>query len=102
MKKTLFIMACLFSCYAMGQDTVASGVYEFTDTDSEAVLMNGETIHFSGMKFSVVKVKADDDDETLVHDDIREQIIIIKEGEVNVKLNDTTKIIGPNSVVFVH
>lgn len=101
MKKTTFILAFIFSCYAIGQGTVTSGVYKFTDPDSESVLMKGETTHFSGMKFSVVKIKAADD-ETLVYNEAREQIIIIKEGEVNVKLNDTTKIIGPNSVVFVH
>src|SRR5690606_18485491 len=101
MKKTAFIMTLLFSCYAIGQGTVTSGVYKFTDTDSESVLIKGETTHFSEMKFSVVKIKAADD-ETLVYNEAREQIIIIKEGEVNVKLNDTTRIIGPNSVVFVH
>lgn len=101
MKKSAFIIVLLLSCYAMGQGTVTSGVYKFTDANSESVLMKGETTHFSGINFSVVKIKAADD-ETLIHNEFREQIIIIKEGELKVKLNDTTKIIGPNSVVFVH
>ena len=79
------------------KEKVASGVYKF---ENDTLLMNGETTHFQNMEFSTIKLSQND---TLINRnyDIKEQIFIVKEGKIEVSIDDETKTIGANSVAFV-
>ena len=101
MRNILFVFLTLLTINIYSQQMVASGVYKFSESDDDYTLIEGEITHFSDMKLKVVKLKSSGD-EVLMSNEVDEQIIIIKEGEVMVKLDGETKVIGPNSVVFIH
>ncbi|UOB16453.1 cupin domain-containing protein [Abyssalbus ytuae] len=101
MKTSLLILINLVVFISYSQNRVLSGVYTFKDITGTEVLMEGETTHFSPMVFKVETLK-NEDDEKLIHHDNREQIIIIKEGKVQVKLEEEIKTVGANSVIFIH
>lgn len=81
-------------------NTVAAGVYPFSVANTDSVLLKGETSHFSYSELKVVQLKNDLGTLPLKNDS-KEQIFIIKEGEVEVSVKGNTKTIGPNSVVVL-
>lgn len=101
MKIIIVAITFLLAININGQEMVAAGVYKFPSANDNSVLMEGETTHFSDMKFRVEKLSSSDE-EKLTHNNHWEQMIIIKEGEVKVKLGGKTKVIGPNSIIFIH
>ncbi len=101
-KKIILLVAAL--CFIMttySQNMVASRVYKFPKNLKNTVMMAGETPHFSAMTFQVETLKNSDTEKT-IHNKKQEQIIIIKAGELEVKLDRETKIIGNQSVIFIH
>lgn len=79
---------------------VASGVYPVSDNADDEVLFAGETVHFRQTEFKLVHLdKADGP--IAVRNSEKEQIFIVKEGQLEVKVNKKTKTIGANSVVVL-
>ena len=78
-------------------EKVTSGVYKY---EADKLLMNGETTHFQNMEFSSIMINSKDSIHNFNYD-IKEQIFIVKEGEIEVTIGEETKTIGPNSVAFV-
>ncbi|SFZ91654.1 (S)-ureidoglycine aminohydrolase [Flaviramulus basaltis] len=79
------------------KEKIASGVYKF---ETNKLLMNGETTHFSNMELIVIQLNTNDSIHNF-NDNIKEQIFIVKDGEIEVTIGENTKTIGPNSVAFV-
>ncbi len=79
---------------------IPSGVYNLSDGMQEGVLMSGESMHFSTMRFEIKILSLEDGKRDLFNRD-REQILIVKEGEMEVSFGDQTQVIGPNSVAFL-
>ncbi|MEQ9439557.1 MAG: cupin domain-containing protein [Cyclobacteriaceae bacterium] len=81
-------------------ERLASGVYPFPGNNDNAVIMSGVTTHFSDWEMKVTELSSVSESINLQDSD-HEQIFIIKDGEVEVKVKNKTKTIGPNSVVFL-
>ena len=80
---------------------VEPGVYSLTDNEEKGILVNGESMHFSDMQFEVKKLNKQDGIQNLLNL-TKEQIIIVKEGNVEVKFGRRkSQTIGPNSVAFL-
>lgn len=79
---------------------VESGVYKLPEYTGDITLISGETPHFSNMKFKVVNI-FNINEKISLQNVKQEQIFIIKEGKVEVSINNQTKTIGANSVVFL-
>lgn len=77
-----------------------SGVYSFPKKDENKVMMAGETFYFSDMELKTVHLTKASADENL-RDPKNEQIVIVKEGELQVSVNNKKRTIGPNSVVVL-
>ncbi len=71
-----------------------------TQGEREEILMAGETMHLSEMNFKLLTIKSAMGQQRLTNSS-KEQIIIIKDGAVEVTVGTKTKTIGPNSVAFL-
>ena len=80
-------------------DWVQPKVYNSTTDSSDTAIIQGETAHFKEMKLTAEELN-NPSEKTLFNKD-KEQIIILKEGELSVTLNGKTTVIGPNSIVLV-
>lgn len=80
-------------------EKVASQVYPFPSGTSDTVLMKGETMHLDDMEFRVNFIQPSD--KKSFFDAKKEQILIIKEGEVNATLNGKSKTLAPTSVLVL-
>ncbi len=78
---------------------VTSGVYLVADDFTEKVF-SGETMSLSDVTFQVVSIGEEHGKQNL-YDQYQEQILIVKEGEVEISLEKETKIVGPSSVAFL-
>lgn len=98
--KNTSIFLFLFSILLSSQEIVISGVYKYAlPNNVNEILFSGESVHFSEVELSLIKIEIN---QTIKNSSIsKEQIFIIKEGELRVILGDTIKTIGSNSVVFV-
>lgn len=81
-------------------DKIPSGVYALEDGGEKGILMQGESMHFSDMQFEIKTLNEEDGSRDLFHAE-KEQILIVKEGKVQVNIGRKTQTIGPNSVVFL-
>ena len=72
--------------------------YSATHTDESDQILSGETMHLSHLNFNALHLDAET---RLFNEPQKEQLIIIRKGQVEVSLNDQSQILGPNSVVFV-
>ena len=79
---------------------VLSGVYPIADGQDEAVLVSGETVHFSGMELKTVKLPPVSGVVNLKNRD-KEQIFIVKQGQFEVKTANQKKTIGAGSVLVL-
>tara|TARA_R110002049_G_scaffold2229_3_gene16269 strand:+ start:22826 stop:24406 length:1581 start_codon:yes stop_codon:yes gene_type:complete len=79
---------------------VEAGVYQFPQKGADSVMVSGETMHFSDMEFKTVELLNNSAPRNVYNKD-REQILIIKEGEVDVKINNKKQTIGKSSVVVL-
>ncbi len=101
MKKILSIFTILLTLNTYSQEMIPPGVYKFSNTSDNFTLAKGKTTHFSNMELKVVTLK-NSNGEVLISNESFEQMIIIKEGELKVKLDGEIKVVGPNSVIFIH
>ena len=79
---------------------IESNVYRFPRTLADSVMIQGETMHFDKMEFKTVQLSNSSDGRNLFNSN-QEQILIIKEGEVQVKVNTRTETLGKNSVIVI-
>lgn len=78
---------------------IPSGVFSFPEKlEGKHVFYDGHTIHFKEMELSVQKLASSALELSQAQ---KEQMLIIKEGQVEVDLNDKKQIVGPGSVAFV-
>ncbi|MFC5626033.1 cupin domain-containing protein [Algoriphagus winogradskyi] len=78
---------------------VVSQVYSYPSGNTDTLLMEGETMHLDDMVFSVNFIKPSAQKTFL--NAKKEQILIIKEGEVKATLDGKSKTLGANSVVVL-
>lgn len=78
---------------------IEAGVYQFPSKVSDSIMTSGETMHFSQMEFKTVQLL--EGTVRKLYSEDREQILIIKEGEVHIEVNGKDHIIGKNSVVVL-
>lgn len=79
---------------------INSGVYKLPDPAVDQVLMDGQSAQFSEMRFEVKHFKGDEAALDLLQQE-KEQIIIVRSGELEVQFGATQKVIGPNSVAVL-
>ena len=79
---------------------VPSGVYALSDDQQEGLLLSGESMHLSDIRFEIKTLSQQEGIRDLFNKEL-EQILIIKEGKVEVNVAEETQIIGPNSVAFL-
>ena len=78
---------------------VGPGVYPFLNIAAkDGLILSGETQHLSDTKLKIVKLTKGSEPIQL-RDLNKEQIFIVKEGELRVTIKNKTKTIGANSVV---
>ncbi|WP_191322013.1 alpha/beta hydrolase-fold protein [Algoriphagus aquimarinus] len=80
-------------------EKVASQVYSYPSAKADTLLMKGETMHLNDMEFTVNFMKAAA--KRTFYNATKEQILLIKEGEVKATLNGKSKTIGANSVLVL-
>lgn len=81
------------------KEKVNAQVYTLPEEETHAVIMQGETTHFNDMVFDINYMSASEN-KTLFNKE-KEQIIIVKDGELKVSVKGKTKTIGSNSVMLV-
>ena len=79
---------------------VTSAVYPYPKNAKDTVLFAGETVHFSKAEFQVATLTTSSAP-LRIRNPEEEQIFIVKEGQLQVTLDQQTKTIGPQSVVVV-
>ncbi|MDL5512713.1 cupin domain-containing protein [Arenibacter sp. M-2] len=79
---------------------IREGVYQSTDSATDYSMVKGETVHFSEMEFKMVQLLDKLDIQKVYHRD-REQILIVKEGQIQVKVKGKNKMVGKNSVIVI-
>lgn len=79
---------------------VAAGVYDVTASFPDTVLISGETMSLANMTFQQANMREEQGVRNL-YDEYQEQIVIVKEGEVEVTMRDETQVLGPRSVAFL-
>ncbi|MDF9797252.1 enterochelin esterase-like enzyme/mannose-6-phosphate isomerase-like protein (cupin superfamily) [Catalinimonas alkaloidigena] len=79
---------------------IKSQVHHFPKHTEDSVMISGESMHFKEIEFKTVYMNSAGE-EADIYDEEREQIFIIKNGEVNVKLKGRSKTIGKNSVLVL-
>lgn len=80
-------------------DLVASRVYSLPKGES-IKMISGETTHFSEMDFYLKEVSAHTNADLTNYD--KEQIIIVKDGALEVSFGGRTKLLGPHSVAVLY
>jgi quercetin dioxygenase-like cupin family protein len=79
---------------------VEAGLYPFPEQADDAVVISGETAHFSEMEWKTQRLNATSGGMDLYHPE-QEQIVIVKEGKLRVSFGKTVQEIGPNSVAVL-
>ena len=109
MKSFLFILSVLgILGLTRGENNVESGVYSFskakvekTKTGEERLLINGPTTHLKDMEISAITLNPG---KTILESNKRsnyEELIIVKDGELKITLNNESKNVGPGSVALI-
>lgn len=80
-------------------ERVNSGVYA-AGTEEARTLFSGETMHLSDITFDVARINKSDGPKDLFNQQ-QEQILIVKDGELNISLAGKTETIGEKSVIFL-
>lgn len=109
MKKVLFIPFLLITTLALGQtyDTLVSGVYHWDklepkkeETSVRRQILEGKTFALSYFEIHASTLEPGKAPHPPhVHEDY-EELILVKEGQVKITINQTSKILGPGSVAF--
>jgi (S)-ureidoglycine aminohydrolase len=109
MKKILPALACLITTNLMAQtDSLQSAVYNWSNLKGQKVetretkkVLEGSTLDLAHLEIHTSTIGPGITNHPLsAHNDV-EELILIKEGNVQVTINDTTAVLGPGSIVFI-
>ncbi|NJB69847.1 enterochelin esterase-like enzyme/quercetin dioxygenase-like cupin family protein [Saonia flava] len=78
---------------------VEAKVYSLEEDELSSVLIKGETNHFNDMVFNINYLSKAE--KKTLYNTKKEQILIVKEGDLKVNVNGISKTVGPNSVMLV-
>lgn len=81
-------------------DRVEAGVYPFPEDNRDTVLIKGKTVHFKATELKLVNL-TESSGTIPVQNLEKEQIFIVKEGQLKVSVNKKTKTVEENSVVVL-
>lgn len=79
---------------------VNAGVYRLPEAAKDTVLLAGETPHFSAIEIRLTRLTSTSE-KIALRDPDREQLLIVKEGELKLTVHHTSGILGPNSVAVL-
>lgn len=103
--KKQFIISCLFLAAALiaGTNHVPSGVYLYDQSDSRQIrpMLEGATSHLDLLKVDTCTLPPGMKQDIAAEENQVETLLIIKEGQLNVRLNDKQKDLESGSVVMV-
>lgn len=100
---SIFIFITMVLNIAVAQlDPLKSTLYKWTEsTESGRSVLKGSTTYFDSFAVNVLNMKPPQKRlQTSTSDEI-EELIIIKEGQLTVTVNDKSHLMGPGSIVFV-
>ncbi len=104
LRSTLMLVAmALNAAFAFGQNNlIISSLYKWNDagTPSKNVL-KGSTTYFDSFEVDILTMKTGDKTKLTTTSADTEELIIIKEGELGVTVNDKSQVMGPGSIAFV-
>lgn len=86
-----------------GQTSLASNVYSWSDLDkdTEKVMLVGNTTHLKHLEIKAVQLVSK---KRAKHERVHageEELIIVKEGQLKIKMGTTKSILGPGSVALI-
>jgi (S)-ureidoglycine aminohydrolase len=109
MKRILPAFACLITTNLMAQtDTLQSAVYNWSNLKTQKVenretkkVLEGSTLDLAHLEIHTSTISPGiTNPPPRAYNDV-EELILIKEGNVQVTINDTAKVLGPGSIVFI-
>jgi len=109
MKKLLSALVILITTNLMAQnDSLHPGVYNWSNLKAQLVenretkkVLEGSALDLAHLEIHTSKIGPGVTNHPLqTHNDV-EELILIKEGNIQVTINDTTKVLGPGSIVFI-
>jgi (S)-ureidoglycine aminohydrolase len=109
MKKFLFALFVLMSASVVAQsDTLPAGVYNWSPLPVQKSgvresrqILNGHTTALNQLKIHTSTLAPGQTNHPLQAYQDREELIVVKAGQLKVSINDSSKILGPGSVVFI-
>ena len=109
MKKLLPALVILITTNLMAQnDSLQAGVYNWSNLKAQQVenretkkVLEGSALDLAHLEIHTSKIGPGVTNHPLqAHNDV-EELILIKEGNIQVTINDTTKVLGPGSIVLI-
>lgn len=109
MKKLSFLLSIFFALHSFAQtDSLPASVYHWdslaakkTATGESRPLLQGHTTDLASLKIHTSTLNAGMTNHPLQAYNDRDEVIVVKEGQVKVTINDSSKIIGPGSIVLI-
>lgn len=106
--KILLALVLLFTSFVQAQtDTLKSSAYNWSDSiqkknpKDRKVLFNGKTIDLLNINIHTSTLAPNQINHPPVARDNFEEVVIVKDGNLNVILGDSTKVLGPNSIALI-
>ncbi len=109
MKNIILILFCFYSSILLAQkDTVIAQVYSLKDSPTVAtkvgtrtMLFNGKTQHLDFMRLHYSTLQAGQASNAGHANAVNEEIILVKEGKISIKIKDKTKTISAGGVAVI-
>ncbi len=109
MKSILLVFACLTTFYSQGQgDALASAVYSFNKapvTENKMgegrKIMNGSTLDLANLEVHTTTLVAGKTNHPPVAHYNKEELVIVKDGSLQININGETKVLGPGGLALI-
>ena len=98
MKYVLLTGVLFWSLLSVSSSQIESRVYKVEELKNGEGL-SGETVHLNSLSFVLNTMTLND--ETNIQSIEDETLLIVKEGELSIKLNDSEQVVGPGSIALV-
>jgi (S)-ureidoglycine aminohydrolase len=106
------LLAALLVCITIGStaqtDSLRSGVYNWSNQPAKKAggresrqIVQGQTTDLAGLKIHTSTLEPGGTNHPLQAYKDREELIIVKDGHLKVTINDSSKILGPGSIVLI-
>jgi (S)-ureidoglycine aminohydrolase len=108
--KVFFLCLCFFAAKTLfaQTDSLPSGVYPWNKNPAKQsagresrALLQGSTTDLSKLNIHTSSLGAGQTNHPLQAYNDREEIIVVKEGSLKVTVNDSSKIVGPGSLILI-